>query len=964
MKETITKLDLNAAFKALDEIDVPQVEGLKPNRVDLKETFGKKLKTDLLVEDYYDVANREDLEEAKDERDAEIAKAKLARIEKIVDLDAQTAEDLLPSYVGKVIIQCPQCMTLFYKDAEDIVHSEENPDIVNVDEVCQHCGNTSGYSVIGKVDAVSEEEADNYEAAEDLANEDEGTEEDELDLDFGEPTEEVDAEGTGEGAEEDNLTEISVEDDETKEESFEAHTGEVLNEDADLNKQLSEYNEYVQFLQKAIEDEEAKLAKEKNELVKKAIQRKIDDYKKELEEVLPKVLKDEAATEDLPTPEELAADAGEEKPAEEKTESLNKSEEAVPEEDTENHSENLTLNEETTDESLNNSEVQKDAEEGSELKTENESENLTLNEEADMHGFLAELEAKEDKKITKKELDEIATKYGVKAPYDPAVIARIQLVNEELTEATSAEDKEAVEESLNNSEAQKDAEEGSELKTENESENLTLNEGTEKLVGFIDLSGGQGDFEEPYTKIAKEKGATEIRITTDPFFKDVENSCDNGKCILITCDDDIKYNRPELLNNPNLKVIKVDKPVKESLNEGTFDELPPAYDNELPVEKGGSVEPEKIPVTTYFLDCSGSWTSHGWEKELAEIEQLKHLAEKGEAIVKVYYFSDKVYDNEKDAWLSGSSKGCAEVARYAHAHPEEKCIVRTDDDYKYQGGPEGKQLEVLPNVELRLRGVNESLTEDSAPVRKFVIIDWSRSLYGNEKKYEEIKARLKKEYPNAIIMFYHPIKLDGSLKYANMGIPFIFVTDRDVSGDENGAKILKHPDCERVIRLDLGEDFTGTPEIRTTHLEYEDKDPTDGKAVLPDNLGESFTLESLEEIDEKSVEECIKESLTNVYENVDNFELLECSLDGNKLSFDGKITFKSGANRNVSYVFTEANIKENTIELQGLNESLDKNSKFILKGILEESNTKLTATELSYNYKINDNLVEGLIKRN
>lgn len=32
------------------------------------------------------------------------------------------------------------------------------------------------------------------------------------------------------------------------------------------------------------------------------------------------------------------------------------------------------------------------------------------------------------------------------------------------------------------------------------------------------------------------------------------------------------------------------------------------------------------------------------------------------------------------------------------------------------------------------------------------------------------------------------------------------------------------------------EDFHGNPEIRTTHLEYEDDDVTDGKAVLPDNI--------------------------------------------------------------------------------------------------------------------------------
>ena len=192
IKESVNKFDLEAAFKALNEVEVPVVRGIRPNREDLQEKFTKKLVTDILVEDYFDVNDSGDLEQAQEEREAEIAKAKLARIEKIVDLDAETEEDLLPSYVGKFIIQCPQCMTLFYKKEEDIEKSEENPDIVNLNEPCQHCGNNSGYTLVGKVDQVGEDEAEQYDA--------EDFEEDELNLDFDE-TEEP-AEDTEESAEE------------------------------------------------------------------------------------------------------------------------------------------------------------------------------------------------------------------------------------------------------------------------------------------------------------------------------------------------------------------------------------------------------------------------------------------------------------------------------------------------------------------------------------------------------------------------------------------------------------------------------------------------------------------------------------------------------------------------------------------------------------------------------------------
>ena len=121
MKESVTKFDFEAAFKALDEIDTPKSKkGIQANRPALTEIFSRKSKFDTLFEEYYDVGNTQELGDAQEAREAEIAKAKLERIEKIVDLDAKSPEDLLTSYVGKYIIQCPQCMTLFYKNPEDV----------------------------------------------------------------------------------------------------------------------------------------------------------------------------------------------------------------------------------------------------------------------------------------------------------------------------------------------------------------------------------------------------------------------------------------------------------------------------------------------------------------------------------------------------------------------------------------------------------------------------------------------------------------------------------------------------------------------------------------------------------------------------------------------------------------------------------------------------------------------------
>lgn len=312
MKESVTKFDFEAAFKALDEIDVPSSnEGVKANRPALAEIFSRKSKFDSLFEEYYDIGSSEELGDAKEAREAEIAKAKLERIEKIVDLDADSPEDLLTSYVGKYIIQCPQCMTLFYKDKEDVVESEDDSTTVNVNEVCQHCGNESGYTLIGKV---GEAEADEAEA---------GLGMDEMPADEELPTEEVPEEGTDEATEapvegDEDFSDLDaldldleepVEDEEKKEESFVAHAGETLVEDVqddkELDAKLEAHNEYIEYLRTAIAQEEKELEKTNNEQVKDAIQRRIDAFKADLESALPDAVKNDVPVEE---PEELVVE--------------------------------------------------------------------------------------------------------------------------------------------------------------------------------------------------------------------------------------------------------------------------------------------------------------------------------------------------------------------------------------------------------------------------------------------------------------------------------------------------------------------------------------------------------------------------------------------------------------------------------------------------------------------------------
>ena len=257
-------------------------------------------------------------------------------------------------------------MTLFYKNPEDIEPSEENPDIVNLNEPCQHCGNTSGYTLIGKVGAVTEDEADKYEEA--------PAEENELDLDFDKGTEEVDAEGTGEGAKEMsdeeteetkeessdetssdedldldlNLDEVPEEEpeEEKKEESLSLyketsedeseHKSEnlTLNEevDKDLDEKLKAHNDYIAYLQQMIKQEEEALKKAENDEIKAAIQRRLDAFNADLEAALPDAVKAEVSVEDIaeePVEEETKTEEEKvEEPVEETAEE--KAEEEAP----------------------------------------------------------------------------------------------------------------------------------------------------------------------------------------------------------------------------------------------------------------------------------------------------------------------------------------------------------------------------------------------------------------------------------------------------------------------------------------------------------------------------------------------------------------------------------------------------------------------------------------------------------
>ena len=92
------------------------------------------------------LADKEEVEKGKETLETEVDET----TEKIVDVDANTVDELKDSYVGNVILQCPVCRTLIYKKPDALVFDEET-EVYNKGESCPHCGSEDGFGLVGQV---------------------------------------------------------------------------------------------------------------------------------------------------------------------------------------------------------------------------------------------------------------------------------------------------------------------------------------------------------------------------------------------------------------------------------------------------------------------------------------------------------------------------------------------------------------------------------------------------------------------------------------------------------------------------------------------------------------------------------------------------------------------------------------------------------------------------------------------
>lgn len=104
-----------------------------------------------LTEDVFPM-DKEGAEDLKRFEDGHVADDSFS----IIDMRAADEEELAPSYVGKLILDCCVCHSKIFNDKDDVILSEDKA-LANVGRECPFCYSTDGFKIIGEVAPVEEE---------------------------------------------------------------------------------------------------------------------------------------------------------------------------------------------------------------------------------------------------------------------------------------------------------------------------------------------------------------------------------------------------------------------------------------------------------------------------------------------------------------------------------------------------------------------------------------------------------------------------------------------------------------------------------------------------------------------------------------------------------------------------------------------------------------------------------------
>lgn len=932
-KESVQKFDLEAAFKALNEVEIPVVKGIRPNRENLQEKFTRKLTTDLLVEDYFDVSDTEELEQASEEREGEIAKAKLARIEKIVDLNAETEEDLLPSYVGKLIMQCPQCMTLFYKNEEDIEKSEENPDVVNINEPCQHCGNSSGYSLIGKVDTVGEDEAAQYDV--------EDFDENELNLDFDE--------------------EDSVEEEEVEEPTEDVATEE---EEAEVDLEPIEDTEEEEVKESLTE---ATITISRAEMAK--LDKEVEDAQKEVAKYnIPLKAQKNSAGETENVPDFDAVPEAQREAAKKAYDKYQKALKARPD-----RAKNVIK---YTDESLTEEidtatkdRLTKEIEEIDEKIAYYENQMKLARDKADVEDFNRKIDGfyklrnqklqlinNGNLKMADLEVEEALTAESLTEDIDKDLDAKLKAHNdyieylknmikqeeESLKKAENEFVKKAIQRRLDAFKADLEEALPEELKTEVEANNdLPTPEEVD-----MEAAAENTDNEE---KKEKKESLTEGLRTWTCWFDDKEIGTVEAET------EEEAYEKMEA-TWPELPYGKYDGVAEvlpvEDLNEETSDskcndvieaETSNCVENDKTLAEDAGVLSTTIDPTAQSIPGASRLKRKLSATELIVKKLVAHPLFKGlstrtvQRILLPYYIEQMGRDNL-------SFEAMVEFFEFEGFAPyvldnfmtmdplARKELLKADAKFMEIFNAYAKEYDLFPTSTVDLEpGENEFDYVFN------VVFDIDTD--GNILDTEATRSSLK-----SFAQMYAAGKFDKSLVVESL--------TEDVEDNLDvlfNSEEFKKPITEKEVEA-IKAKYEGLEEEVAPGIESE---------IAMKHIVD--TWESIEDLDDATFNKLTESYLTEVYSNVKSFEATNCDLKDNKLVIEGTITFNSGKNKPTTFVYEAKETADKKVVLEGLNADFATEKAFTLNCNLSKANC-LIVESLGYKYTINDTLVEGLVK--
>ena len=177
----------------------------------------------------FNVRDNADMEKAKDFVDNQAVKDVALEV---IDVDADSLEHLKNNqeYIGQMILQCNSCKANRFINADDLVESETDSEVYNIEDECPHChGTGTGFHLIGQVGKVEEEEPE-------ITN-DSLTDEPKFDNDLEPETEEENTEAETEEEQEPEDEEEEVEDNglETEAEDDTADMKSTLGDEFDSN---------------------------------------------------------------------------------------------------------------------------------------------------------------------------------------------------------------------------------------------------------------------------------------------------------------------------------------------------------------------------------------------------------------------------------------------------------------------------------------------------------------------------------------------------------------------------------------------------------------------------------------------------------------------------------------------------------------------------------------------------------